>query len=421
MRRIYKTLTVVALAAPATALAVIHGCGLHTDGIAVIDSDATVPGADSASDTLPPSCDCPEEPLRAGQAYCDGPKCVFCDSHRGECDDNLATHCEADLSTPEQCGRCGHSCLGGECISATCQPLLVASVPAASEILLADGGAVVTARTSGGVYFVSIGADGRVATGAPPGVIATGQTAPVGPSEDGTFVYWSQSGATGSITRALRDGGSPATVIAASSPESTVVQGDYVYWASYSPGTIMRAKRQPLPNTPELISTGVSPTSLVSDGTSLYWVEDTSRAVFGAPVDGGAARTISTVPPVGMPYAMVIASDGLYVVTRNSGDGQAGLFRLDKNGDGGAATQLASNPALAAPTDVAADDKYVYYTAGTAGTVWRLKLGAPPYQPDGGTPASEAIAQGQTGASGIAVDDRAVYWTVPAGLVRLAK
>lgn len=54
-------------------------------------------------------------------ASCSGGVCT-CSVGFDECDGDVTNGCE-DLSTPENCGACGHDCLGGTCSTAGCTPL----------------------------------------------------------------------------------------------------------------------------------------------------------------------------------------------------------------------------------------------------------------------------------------------------------
>src|SRR5262249_54432682 len=98
--------------------------------------------------------------------------------------DAEAGSCGDTTSDPENCGKCGHSCLGGQCVQAACSPV----------------------------------------------VIVTGAIQPRAVAVDSTYVYWAEAG-NGNIRRAFLDGGSPQTVATTGGTVTAIaVDPDRVFW-----------------------------------------------------------------------------------------------------------------------------------------------------------------------------------------------
>lgn len=109
----------------------------------------------------------------------------------GGTDDGPAAGCNDTTSQSEHCGKCGHSCGGGQCVQSVCTPT----------------------------------------------VIAAGTITPLGIAVDDTHVYWTSSTSSGTIQRiakTTRDNGVPETFepSAGNAPKGIAVNATTVFWTT---------------------------------------------------------------------------------------------------------------------------------------------------------------------------------------------
>src|ERR1019366_546737 len=213
--------------------------------------------------------------------------------NRGDCNSSAADGCETDLTASvTDCGQCGHSCLGGACLSSVCQPVHLAG----SQVLPA--GIRVDATS---VYWTNIGtnADGTVLKipleGGSTVTIATGQDGPYGIAVDSSKAYWADEGG-GTVNAASIGGGGSIIPIATQqgAPTSVVVDTNNVYWS---------APDSPSPD-----------------------YSNNGPGVFSASIGGyGAVNALSAAEsPTIMPYNVALVSGTLYWNTVT--DGSDGLI-----------------------------------------------------------------------------------------------
>ncbi|MEM6990743.1 MAG: hypothetical protein AAF721_09605, partial [Myxococcota bacterium] len=213
------------------------GAGTMSSGPTTVAPDSTADetagdgsgGSDVDCPAGGPGCDC-AEPCQAplmcvmgmcvgcgdgfvgGQEECDGPvpggECVNCTIVCGQgvadCDGDPANGCEADLSSPQHCGGCGHDCLGGDCEAAICQPVTVAG--GQDEPLWVE-------VANGTVYWTDHVPSGELRAreltmGAQVIEIASGIPLPRTLAVDATHVYWTVE-TTAAIGRVELDGTNP--------------------------------------------------------------------------------------------------------------------------------------------------------------------------------------------------------------------
>lgn len=89
-----------------------------------------------------------DEPPCGASQICEGSGDCVCAQGFSECSSDS---CVDTASDPNNCGRCGQSCLGGECSAGSCQPLVLASDQAPESFLTAK---LVTDETS--VYWINL-------------------------------------------------------------------------------------------------------------------------------------------------------------------------------------------------------------------------------------------------------------------------
>lgn len=236
--------------------------------------------------------------------------------------------CTADTdSDGDNCGACGHSCLGGECKAGHCAPVVLAKDQLQMQGLTADnqyvywvtssqnltgkvqkvafgGGAITTLATNqsnpgslvldqgnlfwSNVYCCSstimkVSADGGTAT-----PIATAQPGPQGLTYYDGAVYWPNHVAAGSLMSASTSGGAATTVIAnVDRPTSIALDATNIYWTEDGAGVIRKAPRAG-GAAALLVSNQKNPTLVNVSATYLYWINDTS--MMRQALSGGSAE-----------------------------------------------------------------------------------------------------------------------------------
>jgi hypothetical protein len=326
--------------------------------------------------------------------------------------------CSPDLQGDEaNCGSCGHSCLGGQCLLGKCQPIPVVTVPRAEQVFVVgntlyfshseatngylawcpsdacptpnkffmneDPGLYGMAADAAGVFVV---AKGGLVYSFPPRYTTTGQNLlasvsadpPVGAAVDATNSYFTT--ASGSLFRCGRTScaGGPALVARGTAPGGAVAVGTtFAVWASVrtSPaapvgeGFLQQVGRTLNDAGAKTASFGRSPRTMLMKGAALFWTG----------VDGAYKGEVS--------YRVDALEGNEVVCLSNIGD----------------------------PWGIAVDDTHVYFTLPTIGQVQRFPIaGCSAHN-------AEIIAIGQSAPHGIAVDAKYVYWSTAGSIVRLAK
>jgi hypothetical protein len=294
-------------------------------------------------------------------------------------------------SDPDNCGACGHRCLGGACSNATCLPAVIASGQGALRGIVADGKSVFWA----GAGFVAATPRDAIA----PARIASFEGTGFRMTERGDYVYWVTRD-TGLVARVKKTGGDIETLAANQGDVGGIAtDGATVYWDTYPAGSLY-AKPLDASGPATVLDDGPNLTGMRLAGGFLYYIEDNSLRR----VKIGAATTQS--PYLGRAGTFELANDDAFLYAA-SATGDA-IVRVPIAG--GDPDELA--PA-SAPWGVAADDAFVYWANEDSGDVSKVRK-------DG---AGGAVVLAKVdGVVGVAVDDLAVYFTTKTGLVmRLAK
>ena len=192
--------------------------------------------------------------------------------------------------------------------------------------------------------------------------IWTGTDAPNAVAVDGTYVYILQNS---DLERVPIGGGQVATLANGAGAYGLTVTPAAAFWTTYN--GVDSVMSVPLDGgasstfTTGTSGTGSSSTSLVQDGTNLYWGDSKSGGVNGSvylkPIDGGTQVSLSSAAePLGIAYD----ASYVYVTTGQGGT----VLKIAKSGAG--VTTLASGQGW--PYGIAVDDNFVYWVNNNGGT-----------------------------------------------------
>ncbi len=311
------------------------------------------------------------------------------------------------------CGRCGHSCLGGECKGSVCQPTTLATGQGAIWGVAVDASHVYFASFTNGFVARVPKAGGKVEKIASTGAFLARKVA-----VDASHVYWSSDDSPGAVSRCLVTGcvGAPEVLATPQRPTGLALDSTSVYWADRNTTEL---RRRPIAGGAEVHaadSTGGPPIAVAVDQSQLFWLADFSGEVQGRASDGGTF-SIGTSGTSGRDLAL----DGTFVywgAALNLGD-DGRISRAPRTGAG--PSELVG-PAKGEPVSLAVDAKLLYWTAWerkTDGGV--ITAGVYSCAPAGCGAAPTTVAAGQDLPRGIALDDVAIYWGANGVVMKLAK
>ena len=324
--------------------------------------------------------------------------CVLnCNKGWGDCDNNAANGCEANLNLDGNCGGCGRVCQTGLCTNGACPSEALVQNLATSAALALDstkayfgsptaamaipkaGGATVTIESIGltGIAGVAVDAtnsfwthsnNGRVfkdtlVAGTAATDLATGLNGAAAIAIDATHVYFTVAVlSTGSVQRVKQDGtGLESVALSQNLPRAIAVDNGFVYWTNVNAGTVMRANKTTLVS--ETIASGQgSPRGVAVDGTSVYWANNGAGTVMKANLDGTGLTTLAT----GQNQAYGIALDATSVYW--STDQNPGAV-MKASIAGGSPVTLAANQMR--PRAIAVDATHVYWICNQNGGLFR--------------------------------------------------
>lgn len=330
-----------------------------------------------------------------GSGSCASGRCTLlgCGTGYASCDGNDSNGCETNLKTDaDHCGSCDTVCTGS-CVNGACQVVVGATVLASGEwptSLAVDG-------TS--LYWVSP-PDGTVKKipkgGGTPTTLANSQGA-WDLAIDDSSVYW-LGWSNDSVVKVPKGGGALTTLATGQSqPTGIAIQSGAVYWTNTGGNQVLA---MPVTGgTATVLATGSAGSfgSIVVDGSAAYWTDDVSNKVMMAPKGGGTTIQLASG---GIPAGIAIDGNSLYWID-NSAAGS--VMRLSLSG--GSPTTFAASQSY--PHRVALDATSVYWTLGNGSVLKALKSGGAPSTLYTGTNTAVSGAPENS----IVVDDRYVYWT----------
>jgi hypothetical protein len=325
-----------------------------------------------------------------------------CDSGFTSCDGGCV-----DLSMDRNnCGFCGHDCLGGGCSAKQCQPVALTHNAQVWD-LATDGtnlywtdfkstvqqcaiasctpapiktGQAMPARLAydaGRLYWTVYGSntsasgeiwvyDGASASS----LVSTPQYQPEGIGVDAADLFWADI-ASNQLMKAPRTGGA-ATQLGPmqSQPASIVIDAGIAYWTNSKDGTVRKCSTASC--SPSAIAAGhVSPWGITVDANSIYWTDLADNgSIWRADHDGGGKAQLGPVQA----NPLRIISDGGHLFWTASGTAAKGFL------DGSVMTCLATScttpsamtMAASYPAGLTTDSKAVYYGTYGDNTLWMV-------------------------------------------------
>ena len=215
---------------------------------------------------------------------------------------------------------------------------------------------------------------------------------------DGTYVYWASysSGSVYPINRVLAAGGTPEYFESSDFIiDDMVIKDGVLYWAA-SNGVFRRELAAARGSATKIGSGSPNYGSIGVDSNFVYWADVAGSRIHKTPVAGGATVDFATTT-----QAQYVAADGTNVYWSDQ-DLQGGSFVTAPAG-GGTPTVLAMD--LSNPGDIAFDAANVYFANSSTlfGTkFWKVPRG-------GGTPVMVALSP-DFSVYEIAVDATDIYW-----------
>ncbi|MDB4934856.1 MAG: Tryptophan synthase alpha chain [Labilithrix sp.] len=411
------------------------GGGFLPDGaVAPGDGGGGGGGGDSApvckGDTLDacgPSCMKCAAP-KDGHAACTNAKCEkLCDAK------TLCTDACVDMMTSsDHCGKCGHSCGGGQCLAGVCQPVRIAGG-------LTNAHAIDLSPTAG----VVISADKDVVRCDAPGgctpatlkAVATGFNQLNDMVVAGTDVYFIyQFGDFSRLVKCPLATGCPApAAIDANIVEDSVnrnlsrlvvAPARLVYAVQSYQGPFIKACNLPGCTSPSTVRVEQASSTATTSDTSnpiTTLAASSTEVLYGSAVYGvgGVSVRACAFPSCGQTPTNVGVGNGGTAVGITFFNGKFYFATSGGSSDAiwtvvdGATTKSPFGADSGGISDIAVDASGVYWSNATTGKILKCDLT--------GCPGGTLLAAGQTGAARIRVDAKFVYWMTPTAVLRLAK
>jgi hypothetical protein len=311
----------------------------------------------------------------------------------------------------DNCGACGHSCLGSTCTEPNCDPAILQFGQVASGIA-SDGTNVYWTSNSGGIVSKCAAAS----CGSTIVTLATG-TSPESVAVDASHVYWTDSGAGTVMSCPLAGcGGAPATLYSgATGPSGIATDGASVYWTNASNGVVAKC---PLTgcggSPPTVLATGTAPAGIAVGSGYAVWTDHGAGKVMtcatggcgGSPTQLAAGQVLTwTNSKDGVAWSLAVAGGTAYWPTDTA------IVGCSLSGCSGAPFVVAAGQY---PAWVTADATGLYWYDDTAGgDVWTCPLG--------GCGASPTLLASGYGTGVLAVDATRIYFSSANQLWWMAK
>jgi hypothetical protein len=353
---------------------------------------------------------------------CVGTACAPCPLGTDDCDQSGSCDTELD-DDPAHCGRCGHDCLGGDCVDGACQPVSLATGQATLWAITQDASHVYfSAATNAGEWsFYRVAKAG----GAPELVAALGDThLPRDIAVDDAELFWADWDMA-SVFKVGKTGGgaveqvTPFTAVFMRTLSLCGPSDTSVYFGSVFNDGLHSAPKAGGAASP--VATAFWPFGLTCDDTHLYWIDNDTAM-------GPMVGRIRRAPKIDGSQAVDIAAAAVFntdtAISNIGGDIHLEgnhVYWLNANGEIARVVKDGSMPAEIFLDDevgaagLTVDSQHLYWLNHDEGRVKRLALADPR--------SVEVLAEGEAGPVAIVGDASAIFWTnAESGVLRkLAK
>lgn len=321
----------------------------------------------------------------------------------------------AFAADPNNCGSCGHSCLGGDCVDGRCAPIVLDRGDTPVSIALDEDEVFWTDLYGGLVRSTPKSGGSGIGLGEAPGWSPIG----VAVSHDYVFVTLYHPSMLGMVVRMDKGRHNDSFVQTSSSyngPWAVAADGGAVYWTNRYDDVMLASAPLALDTAMSLATAGVpepvsaEPVAMALDADYVYWTQFVWGVVARTPKIGGATLEIAS----GQSPALGIAVDDVNVYW----GGKTAIWRAPKAG--GVLTAIVEVARFSG--GVAVDDTHVYWA--DAGDPMAPSDGSIHRAPKGGTSvAAELLLDGLEWPTNLALDAVAIYWadTDNGTIMKLAK
>jgi hypothetical protein len=322
--------------------------------------------------------------------------------------------CGDPMTDKDNCGRCGHSCLGSTCTNGMCdakQLTIQGAFNEAWDLALDDTHIYFTDTSDNWIYRIN-------KDGSNPVRVDMGEAlAPRAIAVDATYMYWTNFlSPNGEVRRCPIAGcnGTSVLLSAADEPSAILLLGTRVMWAERNGGKVVQADISDGGNQKVLFAgddaaVAAQPYQLATDPTFVYFTDFRAGFTRRVPLDGGASVALANGMIPGS-YGIAVNDAGIFWASEtSSADGT--IFRIAASAFVNNADPTVFASPFKQPAGVAIDDNYVYWVnAGTTSDTMDGSVMACPLS-QALCPNPIVLATTQHNPVRIKVDADAVYWT----------
>jgi hypothetical protein len=307
--------------------------------------------------------------------------------------------CTLDSGTdPDNCGECGHSCLGGQCMDGHCQSVLLASSNGAVSInglwdIVVDGPTVYLTSWCATAPLLSLSVDSGTITPLTSGNAL--DTCGTGLAVDNTAIFFGSvvyQGNIGTILSIPREGGAPTPLVKdVVGRPMIVIDESFVYYSFKESGLVSRIGRDG--SNPTVVYQSVDYIQGLAIDAQYVYVTVGGGLVLQVRKDDFTTRTLASANDTPHPRAICVDDSNAYWTD----DYTDILYRVPlAGGPVVSLTGLSSTPGIS----MAIDDRNVYFH-NSSGDVFLIEKSSLKLR---------TLAIGQDSVTGIAADTRFVYW-----------
>lgn len=337
--------------------------------------------------------------------------------------------CDPLNGSPDNCGTCGHNCLGGGCISSTCSPTFLVGSPAVFDGLQSLYGLTVmgdtlygtdwytpdtvvyTSPTTGhsdvpsrvypaakdagnaaaisivnddaGLYFAVYRNDNgwtggiySVAPSGDGGLLYSSSDSPIGNvAVDSNYVYWSEP--QGYIWRGNKDGTGATQYDVGPISVPIVARGGRLYYVTTTSGGLVAVDPSNLNTILSAFSGGTTVSAFTVGNTYVFWIDQTAQRIYRSSLlDTGAPQDIT---PPGLSFTrkylgMLTDDEYLYVENSDISNRGATIWRVATDGSSYQPMTIVEDAIMSFVQDATALYFTTYGTAdaGPYSAVWKL-------------------------------------------------